>query len=180
MTVYPYVPWLAALAYKLRLISHLLSSASLSNFIQAIRQCPQSKAAIILQFHLQSLLLCEQDQVNTPPEGRQERDSKAKPEWDRNALLASAPRGENVVLLQILRQKLPCRVNRVVTSSVFLPPHMVFYQQLSISPASLDVKRKCKALKGVCDRHAIVINVLIQAGSSPPSQLITLQYFGSH
>lgn len=60
------------------------------------------------------------------------------------------------------------------------PPQVAFYQWLSSSPASLDIKRKCKALKGVCDGHAAaVINVLIQAGGSPLGQLITLQYFGS-
>lgn len=58
---------------------------------------------------------------------------------------------------------------------------MTFYQWLSSGPASLDIKRKGNAQKGVCDRHAAaVINVLTQAGASPPSQLITVRYFGSH
>lgn len=61
------------------------------------------------------------------------------------------------------------------------PSPTAFYQWLSSSPASLDIKQKCSAQKAVCDRHAAaVINVLIQAGASPPSQLITVQYFGSH
>lgn len=99
-------PGLTVLTYKHRLFNLLLSSASLSNFTQAIREFPRPEAAIILQLLLRPLLLCEQGQANTPSEGRQERDSKAKPERNRSALLSSAPRGENSGLLQTLRQKL--------------------------------------------------------------------------
>jgi len=96
------------LAYKHRLFSCLLSSASLNNFKQAIRKFPHPETVIVLQLLLRSLLLCEQGdgQVNTPQERRQERNSKAKSERERSALLSSTLRGENSGLLQTLRQKL--------------------------------------------------------------------------
>lgn len=88
-------PGPSVLAYERRLFSLLLSSASLSNFTQGIREFPSPEAAIILQLLFLSLLLCEHGKADTPSEGRQERDSKAKPERDRSALLSSAPRGES-------------------------------------------------------------------------------------
>lgn len=81
-----------------------------------------------------------------PIGGEAEKREQSQGRKGRSALLSSAPRGENSGLLQTLRPKLSLQ-SELSGDEVFgfvFCPQMAFYQWLSSSPASLDIKRRAE------------------------------------
>lgn len=172
-------PGFPVLTYKHNLFNLLLSSASLSNFTEVMGVlCPE--ASLSSSFFGPCCCVSRARSVPHQRGGRKEQQS-----WDRKGqeyFTFLCTKGRKVRPENPEAETFPAEwLDSDELFSYICPFPMAFYQWLSSSPASLDIKRKGNAQKGVCDRHAAaVINVLIQTATSLPIQLITVQYFRRH